>query len=357
MAALTATLRPWRAAPPNSGRPHGVDRGRPIPPDTFKQAQASPPIPRVALDFVDPDMPRTVFYEHVLAALRTQPGFSTTTEGAELLFPAEDTSVETNWPRYARPETAYVRGSFDQARHERYLQRLAATSRRLCLINMHPFIRVPQMMCERPHVITADINLLTWERALNPRTISMPALPVTPGQFDPGAKSILAGFRGVDSHPCRRALAALDNGTTIRAELVARQNHFGRLDATAGLSDPAYTALMAASLFAFVPRGDAEFSYRLLEAMSFGCIPIVIADGLVLPFDRLVPWADISLHMPEAKVADLPAFLSQVSPSRIAAMQRGVVDAYQTHFADMQRIIGALLREVDMIVASSEADG
>ena len=154
--------------------------------------------------------------------------------------------------------------------------------------------------------------------------------------------------RRVNSHPCRRALASLHNGKTIIAELVDRTNHSGKIDADKGDVDPAYVALMEASIFAFVPRGDAEFSYRLLEAMSFGCIPIILSDGLVLPFDRLISWADISLHMPESRLSEIPAFLAQVSPERIAEMQAGVQRVYQQHFVDIQQIAAALIDEVTL---------
>ena len=154
--------------------------------------------------------------------------------------------------------------------------------------------------------------------------------------------------RRVDSHPCRRALARLHNGNTIIAELVDPTNHSGQIDADKGDVDPAYAALMEASIFAFVPRGDAEFSYRLLEAMSFGCIPIILSDGLVLPFDRLISWADISLHMPESRLSDIPAFLAQISPERIAAMQTGVQRVYQQHFVDIQQIAAAPIEEVTL---------
>ena len=32
-------------------------------------------------------------------------------------------------------------------------------------------------------------------------------------------------------------------------------------------------------MFAFVPRGDALFSYRLLEVMARGAIPVILSDG------------------------------------------------------------------------------
>lgn len=299
-----------------------------------------------SFDYADGSMPRTVYYERLVEALKGLPGYRDNPSGCALVFPEGDTTLETNWPRYARPETAFIRGTFDRGRHDQYLDRLAQAKSPLCIVNMHPFIRVPQLMLGNPNIVVADINLRDWERSLAPRSISMPALPVTVGQYKPEIKRIMAGFRGVDSHPCRRALAALHNGKTIIAELVDKTNHFGKLDAEKGVIDPTYVALMEASIFAFIPRGDAEFSYRLLEAMSFGCIPIILADGLVLPFDRIVPWEEFSLHMPESRISEIPGFLARMPAHRISAMQGSVYRVYRQYFAGIQQIAAGLIEEV-----------
>ena len=300
----------------------------------------------------DPEMPRTVFYERLSDSIRALPGFVADAGKADIVFPAEDTSVEQNWPRFARPESAYVRGGFDEALHHRYLARALAVERPICVVNMHPFIRVPLMAADRPQVIVADINLLESERAANPRTISMPALPVTVGRFEPAAKTILAGFRGAESHPCRGAIAALNGQGGVVAELVSRDNHSGKIDALAGSADPAYVDLLRRSIFAFVPRGEAEFSYRLPEVMSFGCIPILVADGLVPPFDRSLNWREFALLQQEARIGEIPAILAQLPPGRVAAMQRGVEEAYRRCLDGTDRVAATLLAEAEMILAS-----
>jgi len=130
-------------------------------------------------------------------------------------------------------------------------------------------------------------------------------------------KRLLASFRGVKSHPTRGLVAQLHDGSSIVCEIVEPANHFGKLDAVNKLVDTAYVDLLNKSIFAFVPRGDAEFSYRLLEVMSFGCIPIILSDGLVLPFDRTISWPEVSLHVPERDTLHIPAILSNIPPARV----------------------------------------
>jgi len=309
----------------------------------------------IALGFPDARMPRTVFYDGLCESIRRVAVACGDADAADVIFPVEDTSSELNWPAYRRPDLAFVRGSIDdKAAHDltysEYVTALAASPKPVCVVNMHPRRHLAQILAAESKIIIADINLLHWERSLNPRTISMPALPITVGTFEGGAKSIAAGFRGVNSHPVREALAHLHDGTAIVCQFVAPENHFGKIDARNGQVDPQYAELLRRSLFAFVPRGDAEFSYRLLEVMSFGCIPIVLADGLVLPFDRTIDWHDCAFHVPEKDVGQIPALLGAIPHERIRAMQTAVVAAYTAHLADLDRIARTLLGELSAVL-------
>ena len=63
-----------------------------------------------------------------------------------------------------------------------------------------------------------------------------------------------------------------------------------------------YGDLLTHTRFALIPRGHGLFSYRLTEALSAGAIPVILADGLVLPFDELINWNAISIRIPEDRV-------------------------------------------------------
>jgi len=309
------------------------------------------------LRFILPDdsMPRTVFWDHFLAA--SLKADTRRPDSRELLIPAEDIAMETNWPAYGNQAAAYLRGPAHEIGEGKnvngYLDKIVDAARhnpgkRLLVVNMHPFFRVPLFLREMPNVAIADGNLAEYERALNPRTVSFPALPVSSGVKKPaGTRRILASFQGVASHPVRSGLASIADGKTIVVNLVERSRHSGKINALKGRVDHAYERLLQNSEFAFVPRGDATFSYRLLEVMSFGCIPVILSDGWVLPFDRIVKWETFSLRFSADAVPAIPAILHSLRADEIAHRAEAVKRVYQKHFATLARIVRTLFDELD----------
>jgi hypothetical protein len=298
-------------------------------------------------------MPRTVFYDRFKDAVRRNAAFRDA--GADLLIPAEDTANETNWPRYGNPESAYLRGSRPDLSNEgiffRYMDRVARyahdhADNRVLIVNMHPFVRLPMTFKPLTNVLIADGSLANFERALNPRTISMPALPFVRNAAGETYRDILASFQGASSHPVRRALARLHDGRDFVIKLVEPAAYAGRIDKEVGATDSDYEALLDRSVFAFVPRGDALFSYRLLETMARGAIPVILSDGWVLPFDRLVNWTSCSLSFHHEAVHRIPETLRAFTADEIVRLQTNLRDTYARFFANLDCIVAALFQEV-----------
>eukprot|EP00927_Polykrikos_kofoidii_P048240 TRINITY_DN4245_c0_g1_i1.p1 TRINITY_DN4245_c0_g1~~TRINITY_DN4245_c0_g1_i1.p1 ORF type:complete len:607 (+),score=83.92 TRINITY_DN4245_c0_g1_i1:92-1912(+) len=54
--------------------------------------------------------------------------------------------------------------------------------------------------------------------------------------------------------------------------------------------------------FCFVPKGLGFWSNRLYEVLFAGCIPVLLSDGIGLPFDEKLDWTSFSLKWPMEEV-------------------------------------------------------
>lgn len=102
-------------------------------------------------------------------------------------------------------------------------------------------------------------------------------------------RDIFASFVGGDTHP-------------IRKELV--KQFAGNKDCIVSLKKmplKEYCNIMARSVFALCPRGYGKSSFRIVEAIHYGAIPVYVSDEHVLPFNESFPGL---LALPEANIYD-----------------------------------------------------
>ena len=53
------------------------------------------------------------------------------------------------------------------------------------------------------------------------------------------------------------------------------------------------------SLFCLSPAGDTPSSARLFDAIVSGCIPVIISDELELPFEGILDYRKVRVHLYE----------------------------------------------------------
>lgn len=63
-----------------------------------------------------------------------------------------------------------------------------------------------------------------------------------------------------------------------------------------------------------------------MESVALGCVPVVIADGIQLPFSSAVRWSEISLSVAERDVGKLGKILERVAATNLSVIQRNLWD-------------------------------
>lgn len=81
---------------------------------------------------------------------------------------------------------------------------------------------------------------------------------------------------------------------------------------------------MLRSTFCLCPLGWAPWSPRIVEAVTYGCIPVIIADNISLPYSHTIDWSSISLTVPEHDVPKLDKILIGVAVTNLTAIQRNL---------------------------------
>ncbi|XP_010908507.1 probable glucuronosyltransferase Os03g0107900 [Elaeis guineensis] len=137
-------------------------------------------------------------------------------------------------------------------------------------------------------------------------------------------RDIWVFFRGkMEVHP--KNISGRFYGKRVRTDIWNRYNtnprFYLRRKRFAG-----YRSEIARSVFCLCPLGWAPWSPRLVEAVALGCVPVIIADGIRLPFPAAVRWSEISLTVAERDVGDLEPILDHVAATNLSAIQLNLWD-------------------------------
>ena len=190
-------------------------------------------------------------------------------------------------------------------------------------------------------VLPADPGIQPWLDAyITPRKL-IAVLPATSstyyisfvrnGTYIPREqRSLFMYFRGTVwenenySHSIRQALKSQFNITTLNDTIIS---------STRAESDLQYFNELSSAVFCLAPEGWTSWSGRLAMILNAGCIPVIIADGIVLPFEPFIDWPQISAKASREMVlsGELPRFLRNYSGVSITRkLER--IHAMREHF-------------------------
>ncbi|URD85965.1 hypothetical protein MUK42_27422 [Musa troglodytarum] len=85
-----------------------------------------------------------------------------------------------------------------------------------------------------------------------------------------------------------------------------------------------YIEHMKSSKFCICPMGYEVNSPRIVEAIYYDCVPVIIADNFVLPFQEVLDWSAFSVVVAEKDIPSLKEILLGISGRRYVRMQTNV---------------------------------
>jgi hypothetical protein len=88
------------------------------------------------------------------------------------------------------------------------------------------------------------------------------------------------------------------------------------------------------SIFTLSPRGYGPTSFRLLEAMQMGSIPIYVGDNHCLPFSDEIVWEDICVIVSNNDIDSIPSIVDDLIDSgKHLQMRNNILKIYHKYFS------------------------
>ncbi|CAH8467056.1 unnamed protein product [Heterobilharzia americana] len=100
-----------------------------------------------------------------------------------------------------------------------------------------------------------------------------------------------------------------------------------------------YWELMHNSTFCLVPRGRRLGSYRFLEVLQAGCIPVMLSNDLELPFSEVIDWNRAVVWADERLPLLLPLNLRRITSHQIIQFRQQVMFLWHTYLSSIASIV------------------
>lgn len=107
------------------------------------------------------------------------------------------------------------------------------------------------------------------------------------------------------------------------------------------------------TVYALLPKGDDRWSLRFSEAIGAGAIPVVMADGVTLPYENIIDWSKACIKLPNAYAEDADKVMKALpnDEATIMKMRKEVYEINRKFFATPEARADAMLLDAAAMVA------
>lgn len=151
-----------------------------------------------------------------------------------------------------------------------------------------------------------------------------------------GGKKWLANFVGSKTHPIRESAEKLKSNDSF---YISYEPH----------SIENYCRIIHESIFTLCYRGYGANSFRTIESLQYGSIPVYISDEFIKPFDIDFEKFGLLIHI--SQVDNVAEILESIEPEKIIELQdnlQEVYEKYYTYQGCFNEIIKALETEYNL---------
>jgi hypothetical protein len=82
--------------------------------------------------------------------------------------------------------------------------------------------------------------------------------------------------------------------------------------------------VMSRSKFTLCPAGYGRWTFRFIESLLLGSVPILLSDDYVLPFSDVVEWNKYCYVVPESDIFNIPDLVRTITPEELACKQAAI---------------------------------
>ncbi len=131
-----------------------------------------------------------------------------------------------------------------------------------------------------------------------------------------------------------KACRIIQANTGIQANFIIRDGFWAE-----GMNDKnkarnEYAQNMIGSLYGIATRGGGNFSYRLLEILSCGRIPVLINTDCILPFDSIINWKEHVLWVEENELDKIDELVLKFHKSKTPAELKTIQENNRKLYVD-----------------------